>query len=162
MRRSGLGRAIGVLALGLAATPAFAQSLKLSGPHGQSQTLTAPEIAALPHIHLSVTVEGKTAAYDGVPLTLLLQRVGAPAGKALHGAALRDVVLVQGKDGYAAAFALAETDAGMRKDQILLADRVDGQPLPDATGPFRLVVEGDLRAARSVRMVTGVEVRTER
>ncbi|HEX4183485.1 MAG TPA: molybdopterin-binding oxidoreductase, partial [Caulobacteraceae bacterium] len=104
MTRLGLGIGIAALVLGLAAGPALAQSLALSGPEGQAQTLTAAEIAALPHVHLSVTIEGKTASYDGVPVTLLLQRVGAPAGKALHGPALRDMVLVEGKDGYAAAF----------------------------------------------------------
>lgn len=162
MGRLELGIATATLALALAAGPALAQSVVLSGPDGQTQTLTAAEIAALPHVHVSVTMEGKSAAYDGVPVTLLLQRVGAPAGKALHGAALRNVVLVEGKDGYAAAFGLAETDAGMRKDQILLADRADGQPLAENVGPFRLVVEGDQRAARSVRMVNRIEVRTER
>jgi hypothetical protein len=70
--------------------------------------------------------------------------------------------MVTGRDGYAAALALTETDAGFRKDQILLADRADGQPLADTAGPYRLVVEGDLRAARCVRMVSSIEVRAER
>jgi hypothetical protein len=150
------------LVLSLTAAPAFAQDLKLAGPDGQAASLTAADIAALPHVRLTVTIEGKTIAYDGVPLAQLLARVGAPSGKALRGPALRDVVMVTGRDGYAAAIALAETDAGFRKDQILLADRADGQPLADTAGPYRLVVEGDLRAARCVRMVASIEVRAER
>jgi hypothetical protein len=149
-----------VLSLTLcAAAPALADDLKLTGLDGQSASLTAAEIAALPHVKLTVTIEGKTVAYDGVPLGLLLARVGAPSGKALHGPALRDIVLVTGRDGYTAALALAETDPAFRKDQILLADRADGQPLADAAGPWRLVVEGDQRAARCVRMVASVAVR---
>lgn len=162
MTRMGVRIAAVGLALGLLASPAWAQDLKLSGPDGQSASLAPADIAALPHVKLTVTIEGKTTAYDGVPLTQLLARVGAPAGKALRGPALRDVVLVTGKDGYAAAIALAETDPAFRKDQVLLADRADGQPLADAAGPYRLVVEGDLRGARCVRMVTAIEVRAVR
>jgi hypothetical protein len=148
-----------VLALGLITTPARAQDLALSGPAGQGATVSAADFAALPHVQLALTVEGKTTTYDGVPLSLLLSRVGAPSGKALHGPALRDVVLVTGRDGYAAAIALAETDAGFRKEQILLADRADGQPLAATSGPYRLVIEGDLRAARDVRMVSAIAVK---
>jgi hypothetical protein len=161
MRRGVRIAALG-LALGLLAGPVWAQDLTLSGPDGQSATLSGADIAALPHVKLTVTIEGKTTNYDGVPLTQLLARVGAPSGKALHGPALRDVVLVSGRDGYAAAIALAETDPAFRKDQMLLADRADGQPLAETAGPYRLVVEGDLRAARCVRMVSRIEVRAER
>ncbi len=92
-----------------------------------------------------------------MPVDTLAQSVGAPSGKALRGPALADIVVVKGSDGYRAAFALAELDAGMRHDPILLADSADGAPL-GADGPFRLVVEGDLRLARSVRMVTEIKV----
>ena len=150
------------LLLGVLASPVWAQALNLSGPDGQTATLSSTDVAALPHVALTVTIEGKTVTYDGVPLTRLLERVGAPAAKALHGAALRDIVLVTGRDGYAAALALAETDPAFRKNQILLADRADGQPLGENAGPYRLVVEGDLRAARCVRMVTSIEVKAAR
>jgi len=159
MLRTGVRIAVLGLAFGLLASPVWAQSLTLSGPDGQTATLTPGDIAALPHVKLTVTVEGKTATYDGVPLTQLLARVGAPAGKALRGAALRDTVLVTGHDGFVAVLALAETDPGFRKEQILLADRADGQPLAEGVGPYRLVVEGDLRAARAVRMVTAIQVK---
>jgi DMSO/TMAO reductase YedYZ molybdopterin-dependent catalytic subunit len=36
---------------------------------------------------------------------------------------------------------------------------MDGKPVPDAEGPLRLVVDGDLRPARSARMVEKIEVR---
>src|ERR1700722_10923621 len=161
MMRTGVRIAALGLALGLLAGPACAQDLTLSGPDSQAATLAPAEIAALPHVKLTVTIEGKSATYDGVHLTQLLARVGAPSGKALHGPALRDVVLVTGADGYTAALALADTDPAMRKEQILLADRADGQPLGPTAGPYRLVVEGDLRAARCVRMVKTIEVRAE-
>ena len=148
--------------LALLAAPAWAADLTLTGPDGQSASLSAADIAALPHVRLTVTIEGRSATYDGAPLGPLLAKVGAPSGQALRGPALRDVVLVAGRDGYAAAIALAETDPGFRKDQIILADRMDGQPLGDTAGPLRLVVEGDLRAARCVRMVSSIAVRAEK
>ena len=113
----------------------------------------------MPHVTLTVSVEGKTHAYAGVPLAQLLARVGAPSGKALKGADLSDVVLVTAKDGYAVALALAETDPLVRKDQIILADAADGAPMPDGLGPYRLVVEGDQRGARLARMVVSIELR---
>jgi hypothetical protein len=147
------------LAAFVMAPPALADDLRLTGPDGQNASLSAAEVDALPHVRLTVTIEGKTTTYDGVPLARLLARVGAPAGKALRGAALRDIVLVTGRDGYAAALALAETDPAMREDQVLLADRADGQPLGPTAGPWRLVVQGDQRGARCVRMVAQIAVK---
>ena len=144
--------------------PANASVLKWTGEVPQQKwmnfyTKVLSKFASARGLKLTVTVEGKTATYDGVPLTQLLARVGAPAGQALRGAALRDTVLVTGHDGFVAVLALAETDPGFRKEQILLADRADGQPLAEGVGPYRLVVEGDLRAARAVRMVTAIQVK---
>jgi hypothetical protein len=151
---------LGAFAAALAASsPTWAQDLTVTGLSGQGVTLTPTDIAALPHVNLTVSVEGKTHTYDGVPLTDLLARVGAPSGKALKGAALSDVVIVTGKDGYTVALALAETDPLVRKDQVILADKSDGAPMPDGLGPYRLVVEGDQRGARLARMVVSIEVR---
>ena len=148
-----------VLAAGLPAVRADAQDLALTGLAGQAVTLTPAQIGALPHVTLTVQVEGKTTTFRGVPLSALLASVDAPSGKALKGKDLADLVLVSARDGYTVALALAETDPLMRKDQIILADSADGQPLADAMGPYRLVVEGDLRAARSERMVVAIALR---
>ena len=69
------------------------------------------------------------------------------------------MVIASAADGYTVALALAETDPLVRKEQIILADGAGGQPLRAALGPYRLVVEGDLRAARSARSVISLEVR---
>jgi len=147
------------LALILAPGLATAQDLALKGLAGQSDTVTPAKLAGMTHVTLTVSVEGKTHTYEGVPLTDLLARVGAPTGKALKGADLSDVVIVTAKDGYVVALALAETDPLVRKDHIILADMADGAPMPDGLGPYRLVVEGDQRGARLARMVVSIEVR---
>jgi hypothetical protein len=143
----------------LLATAASAQDLTLVGLDGASKTVTPAAFAALPHEGLTVTVEGKTAAYRGVPLAVLLAQVDAPLGKALRGREARDVVLVSASDGYAAALALAEADPTMRKEHIIVADEADGRPLAANQGPYRLVVAGDQRGARSVRMATTIALK---
>ncbi|MEI9964927.1 MAG: hypothetical protein WDM92_09635 [Caulobacteraceae bacterium] len=54
---------------------------------------------------------------------------------------------------------LAETDPAMRPDPVLVADRKDGKPLDAHEGPFRLVVPGDKRPARSARSIVKIEIR---
>jgi len=143
----------------LVCTAAGAQDLALTGLNGQTATLSEAQIAAMPHMALTVSVEGKTTTFSGVPLSSLLALVGAPSGKALKGPDLADVVVVSAKDGYIVALSLAETDPMVRKEAILLADRADGAALPAGQGPYRLVIEGDLRGARMARMVTGISVK---
>jgi hypothetical protein len=151
----------GLATFDLAASDAGAQSVTLRGPAGQTRQVSAADLAAMPHQSANLANEhGPPKRYDGVPLTDLLQSVGAPAGKALHGPALADVVVVSAGDGYRVVLGLAETDPGVRTEKILLADRVEGGPLPATEGPFRLVIEGDLRPVRSARMVTAIGVQT--
>jgi hypothetical protein len=111
--------------LGLAfASGASAQSLALTGPDGASRTVTASDLAAMPHQQaLLRTEDGRQIAYQGVPLTLLLQTVGAPAGKTLRGRELADIVVVSASDGYRVALALADTDPAMTDRPVVLADR---------------------------------------
>jgi hypothetical protein len=138
---------------------ALAQSVDLTGPTGQTRSLSLADLAAMPHESVMLAGEhGPAKRYEGVPLTWLLASVGAPVGKALHGPALADLVVVSASDGYRVVLALADTDPGIGPRKVLLADRVDGAPLAATEGPFRLVVEGDLRPARSARMVTAIRV----
>jgi hypothetical protein len=155
-----LGSAIGLAALGLAWSGlAAAQTLTVTGLTGQKVELDAVDIAALPHQPVTLRLEGgKSEACDAVPLALILAKVGAPQGKALHGVELADVVEIGAADGYHVALALAETDPMVRETRIMLADRCDGAPLAAPEGPFRVIVEGDLRPARSARRVTSLTV----
>jgi Oxidoreductase molybdopterin binding domain len=146
------------VSLTLAAAPALAQSVRITGPGGQSASLASADLAALPRVKATLSAHGETHVYEGPRLIDLLAKVGTPTGSAIRGAEMADAVVVEGSDGYRVALSLAETDPGVRKEAIILADRVDGAPIAAKDGPFRLVVEGDLRPARSVRMVTSVEV----
>ena len=146
--------------LGLAglATGAFAQTLVLKGPAGQTANLSAADLAGLPRVSFAFDSHGEKHVYEGPLLIDVLAKVGTPTGKAIHGAEMADVVLVKAQDGYQVAFGLAELDPGTRPNRIILADKADGAPLSGKDGALKLVAEGDLRPARSARMVTEIEV----
>ena len=152
------GMAVCALA-GAWAVSASAQSVAVTGLAGQKLSLGVAEIAALPHRAVTLQLEGgKSLACEGVALNAILAKVGAPQGKALRGPELADVVIVGAADGYRVALALAETDPLMRGDKVFLADRCNGAPIAAAEGPFRLIVLGDGRPARSARHVTSISV----
>ncbi|WP_225896892.1 molybdopterin-binding oxidoreductase [Brevundimonas goettingensis] len=140
------------------AGPAAAQSVALRGADGGVTTLEAPELAALPRVSIPLTIYGEAHVFEGPLLIDVLTATGIQTGAALRGPALAQAVVVRAADGYAVVFGLAELDPGTRPNRIILADTVDGAPLKAGDGPFRLVAEGDLRPARSVRQVTAVEV----
>jgi hypothetical protein len=147
------------LAFLLLVVPAWAQSVTVNGPTGKTATLGAAEIAALPRVQVSFTAHGETHAYEGPLLIDVLARVDTPTGRALGGAALANAVLVTAADGYRVAFGLGEADPQTRPNRIILADKADGRPLAAKDGPFKLVVEGDLRPARSIRQVVAIAVK---
>ncbi|HMO43190.1 MAG TPA: molybdopterin-dependent oxidoreductase, partial [Phenylobacterium sp.] len=61
--------------------------------------------------------------------------------------------------GYRVVVSAAESDKELHQGGIILADTLNGAPLPDAQGPWRLVVDGDLRPWRSVRQVVSIDYR---
>ena len=146
------------LALALAAGPSLAQSITLKGASGQTATITAAEIAALPRTSFTLDAHGTKHVFAGPLLIDVLAKVGAQKGTALRGPGLAQAVVVTASDGYRVVYGLAEADPGTRPNRIILADRADGKPMDAKDGPFRLVVEGDLRPARAVRMVGDIEV----
>jgi hypothetical protein len=148
------------LTAGIAMTsPAGAQTVVVTGLAGQHATLAAADLAALPRTSVTLQLDGgRSEACEGAALNDILAKVGAPQGKALKGPEMADAVLVGAADGYHVALALAETDPMMRTGRIVLADRCNGAAMTAPEGSFRLVVEGDLRPARSARQVTSIAV----
>lgn len=142
----------------LLAGAAHAQTVTLTGPNG-ARELDAAALAALPHVAATLNDHGKIVAFEGVPLRALATLAGAPEGEALRGAHLASTLLVSASDGYRVAFSLGEIDPGLGAAKAVLADRQGDAPLDAKQGPFRLVVEGDSRPARSARNVVSIEVR---
>lgn len=141
------------------ALPVCAQSVELTGPDGAQATVTGEAWAGLARQTLDLTIHGQTHSYSGPLLATVLGALKAPTGEALRGAALTSYVVVRAADGYGVVLSLAEVDPAMRQTRVILADRMDGEPIPAADGPLRLIVEGDARPARSARQVTAIDLK---
>ena len=103
-------------------------------------------------------MKGRQISYEGVLVGELLKRAGAPVGRDLSGKAVATYVRASAKDGYQVVFSLAELDPGFTPNDIIVADTIDGKPLFDYQGPFRIVAPHDKRGARSIRMLQRLEV----
>ncbi|OQP60026.1 molybdopterin-binding protein [Niastella vici] len=131
----------------LANAQAFFQ---VTGEVGTPLKLNEAEIAKMNRTSVTLTdKDGKDHSYTGVPVLDLLNRAGVTTGKQLHGENLTKYVLVKCADGYAVLFSLAEMDTALSKKTIILATEADNKPIPEGKGPFRLVVPGEGRPARS-------------
>src|ERR1700761_1697450 len=102
--------------------------------------------------------DGSDHTYSGVVLASLLQKAGAALGKDLRGKNLAKYVLIDAADGYQVVFALAELDKDFTDRTIILADQMDGKPLPAADGPFRIIVQDEKKPARCIKQVTSIQV----
>jgi hypothetical protein len=87
-------------------------ALRLEGLVSTPRTLSAAEVAKLPHQEQTTTdKDGKTHVYRGVALRDVLRLADAPEDKAIYNAVLAKVVLATAADGYQVTFALPEIDA---------------------------------------------------
>ena len=151
------------IALPLAAGAALAAdpvgTVTIAGP-AKEIVLTPQQLAALPHVKVKLKIGGAEHTYEGVALSELLREAGAPMGQTMRGSALATALVVHSRDGYEVVLALSKTEARFRPEPVILADKVDGQPIDEAEGPIRLIVPGDLESSRSFEQVDRVTVRS--
>lgn len=143
------------LALALAPVAALAQSLTVVAPDGKTKVLTASDLADLPRAE----VKSGAKTYEGPALTYVLRAGGLPVGPKLHGDPLRAYVVMTGRDGFQAVYSLAELDKDFHDDVVILADHVDGKPLPEKEAPWRVASSGDRKIWRSVFGLARIEAR---
>ena len=134
--------------------------LAVTGSVQKPVSLSLDDLRHLPRTTVKVNNEhqDKAEVYEGVSLAMLLKQAGVPQGSQLRGAALAIYVLAEGSDGYRVIFSLAELDSDFQDSEIIVADTLNGAPLGDKAGPFRLVVPHDKRPARWVRMLQSIKV----
>ncbi|MGE0352129.1 MAG: molybdopterin-binding protein [Gemmatimonadales bacterium] len=154
-----------LLPLGLAAlccTAAGAQQAPDSGPRLEVRVdsvtvyLTAEDIAGLPRDTVTARIhDGPPMTWSGPLVSTVLERAGASFAR-LKGAALARYLLVVARDGYRTVYAAGELDRDLTGRRVILADRVNGAPLADADGPWRIISEGDARPARWSRQVSAL------
>jgi hypothetical protein len=148
-----------VLCVLAALAAAHAQSLQITRADGTATTITAAQIAALPHQTVDVKDHDAPARFEGVPLVHVLKLAGVETAK-MKGPQMAQALLVEAADGYQVVFALAELDPEFATREILLADKRDGKALDEKQGPFRVVVPGDKRPARWIRQITAMKIVT--
>jgi DMSO/TMAO reductase YedYZ molybdopterin-dependent catalytic subunit len=133
--------------------------LTIAGDVTNPLTLTKADLAKLPRTSVTVKGEGdEETTYEGVLLYEILKQAGAPVGKQLMGKALATYVLAEARDGYQVVYALPEFDPSFTDNKVIVADTVNGKPLFQYQGPFRLVVPAEKKGARSIRMLEKITV----
>jgi len=140
-----------------ASTPAASAGLLVTGAVAQDLKLSLDDLKKLPR--KSVSTKGhddQMHQYDGVTLGAVLAKAGVPQGSALRGKSMALTVVAEGSDGYRAVFSLAELDEDFAGETVLIVDSTDGQPLGADQGPLRLIVPGDKRQGRWVRMLKSI------
>jgi hypothetical protein len=135
-----------------------AQTLQVINAEGHATTLTATQVANLPHVTVDTRDHDTPARFDGAPLSALLSSAGIQLGDTMRGPGMTEVLLVEAADGYEVVYALAEIDPAFASREIILADKRDGKPLDAKEGPFRMVAPGDKRPARWARQITTLRV----
>ena len=133
-------------------------SITVTGTTAEPLMLTAADLAQMPRATVTITSAGIETRYEGVWLYEILRKAGVQLGEALRGKALATYVLAEAQDGYQVVFSVGELDPGLTNGQVLLADKANDKPLFGDNGAFRIVAPGDKRPARSVRMLTKLEI----
>ncbi len=124
-------------------------------------TLSPWVLAQLPTIPVAISFETERGprhgTFTGPLLWTVLDRAGA-IDPAEPRSAVHEVVLVTGSDGYTAALGLGEIAPAFEGKEVVLAEQMDGKPLPP--GHLRIVVPGDRHGGRAVRDVVRIAVVT--
>jgi DMSO/TMAO reductase YedYZ molybdopterin-dependent catalytic subunit len=164
-RRGLLTLALGAAALVLtptartvAAQQAAAGPLLVNGDVAKPLSLMPADLKTLPRTKVEARAEdGKVNTYEGVLAGELLKMAGVPLGQ-MRGGAAAAYIVATATDGYQAIFGGAEFDPAIGSQDVIVADTINGQPLPASQGPLRLVAPGDRRGVRAVRMLQRIEV----
>jgi len=114
----------------------------------------------LPQQSVKTADHGTPVSFDGVLLSDVLSKAEVPTGEKLRGKSLLLYAVVEASDGYRVLFALAELDPALSEKRVYLVTKRDGKPLSEEEGPFRIVVPDEKRAARWVRQVTAITIKT--
>ncbi len=138
---------------------------------GQAQTLftisgdvptplqvSAADLTQMPHEKATFEHDGQNATYEGVLLYDLLVKAGVPFGKAMTGKPMASYLLLTSRDGYQVVFALPELDPKFAGARVILADKRNGEVLPEKEQPLRIIAPQDKMKARSTYAVVKAEV----
>jgi len=137
-------------------------ALRVAGNVATPLSLSASDLKSMPRKTLKVLNphENKEETYEGVPVQELLRRAGVPQKEKLRGSAMATYVLAEAADGYSVLYSLAELDSDFQDSEVIVADTMNGLPLGEKQGPFKMVAPHDKRPARWIRMLKSLTVVT--
>lgn len=139
-----------VAVLALVSAPGWAAGLVVVGADGTEHMLDAAVLDAVPTTTVAQGENGRR--YEGPLLWAVLDRAAVVS----RHDQVRQTVLLTGRDGYTAVLALGEIAPEFENKPVIIAGRMDGQPLgPDH---LRIVVPGDKRGGRGVHDLMRVTV----
>ena len=139
----------------------FSQTVPVTGDVAKPFTITASAFAAMKQITVKGKAhDGKEHEFTGVLLSDIVNAAGALPENKLSGKMLAKYVLIKAADGYRAVIALPEINSEFNDKNIILADKEDGKPLIEKTGPYQIIIPGEKKWGRWVRQVNGIEIQT--
>jgi DMSO/TMAO reductase YedYZ molybdopterin-dependent catalytic subunit len=141
-------------------TTTNAQSVTVGGEVTTPLTLTNTTLTAMPRTTaIAKDKQGNPHTFEGVALAEIFKKAGVTTGRELRGENLAKYVLVTCADNYQVVFSLAELDSSFTDRIVILADQIEGKPLPAGTGPFRIVVPGERKPARNCFQVLSIDIK---
>lgn len=160
-------RLLGVLAglclawNGQAAEDQTPDPLIVVNERGEEFKFTMADLQKLPQSDVVATEHsGEEHEFEGVALSDVLKQAKVALGAELRGPLLANYVLIEAKDKYRVVYALPECDRDFTENEILLAFRRDGEPLPEGQAPFRIINPGEKRHSRWIRQIIRISVLT--
>lgn len=135
-------------------------ALHITGEGIARTEISAADLAQMSRLAVDVqnSHNGQMEHYEGVRISDLLAKAGAPLGDKLRGKAMATYIQAIASDGYSVVYSLAELDPAFHENQSIVADRLNGKPLDAKEGPLKAVIPGDKRPARWIRMLTELKV----
>lgn len=136
------------------------KDLRIEAEPGKVTTLKPEAIAKLPRLSVKVNDHGKETVFEGVKLAEVLKLSGVDFSEAAKGKRLRSYLVAEAADKYSVVYALIELDPEFTDNVVILADKRDGQPLPEQARYWQIVNPEEKRAGRWVRQVVNLKVVT--
>lgn len=147
-----------VLGLGLSLTAVADQvAIRIEGVQTEPISVSLAQLAVASTVILSIRPphgdKESAASYRCTPLSVVLQNSGIPMGSSITGSRFAEVIQVRARDGYKAAFALAELEPAISPNGVFLCIEKDSKPLEASEGPLRIIAPAEMRQGRWVRQV---------
>ncbi len=153
-------RSLAVVLLFVASAAFASPTFELVGLDGQKHLIETAELEQLEPRDITVPDPHtkEPTRYRGVPLGNVVALAGVSFAQSPRGPLLGVTLRVEAAEGYRVSFSLPEIDARTGSTEAILVFELDGEPLGDELGPFRLVVPTDKRGARWVRQISRITV----